>query len=158
MAKGDKKDVASAKKAVNERKTNFAKIGKTPKQGLKARAKVEKTTSKVMKNVARDKGNKGQNEILRGGILRVSSKKTQGRNFKTESGKMVNAPRNSTTDIFKKGNELGSWYPTSKKGGNTNSPVKPSVASKANAKNKMKAQGAKINSSATSGYNKRGKK
>ena len=34
---------------------------------------------------------------------------------------------------------------------------KPSVASKANAKNKMKAQGAKINSSATSNYNRRSK-
>lgn len=34
----------------------------------------------------------------------------------------------------------------------------PSVASKANAKNKMKAQGAKIGTSATSGYNKKGKK
>ena len=33
----------------------------------------------------------------------------------------------------------------------------PSVASKANAKNKMKAQGAKINSSATSKYNRRSK-
>jgi hypothetical protein len=34
----------------------------------------------------------------------------------------------------------------------------PSVASKANASNKMKAQGAKIGTSATSGYNKKGKK
>ena len=67
---------------------------------------------------------------------------------------MVNAPKNSTGDIFKKGNELGSYYPTSKKGGNTNSPVKPSVASKANAKNKVKAQGAKSMSSPTSGYGK----
>jgi hypothetical protein len=38
------------------------------------------------------------------------------------------------------------------------SATKPSVASKANAKNKMKAQGAKIGSSATSGYGKKGKK
>ena len=35
---------------------------------------------------------------------------------------------------------------------------KQSVASKANAKNKMKAQGAKINSTPMSGYNRRGKK
>ena len=154
MAKGDKQEVARAKKAVNKRKENFAKIGKTPKQGLQARVKAEKIDSQMMKNVARDKGNKLTNKILRGGILRVSSEKTQGRNFKTESGKMVNAPKGSTGDIFKKGNELGSWYPTSKKGGNTNSPVKPSVASKANAKNKMKAQGAKIMGSPTSGYGK----
>jgi hypothetical protein len=38
------------------------------------------------------------------------------------------------------------------------SATKPSVASKANAKNKMKAQGAKIGSSATSGYGKTTKK
>jgi predicted nucleic acid-binding Zn ribbon protein len=36
----------------------------------------------------------------------------------------------------------------------SNSAKMPSVASKANAKNKMKAQGAKIGSSATSGYGK----
>ncbi len=36
----------------------------------------------------------------------------------------------------------------------TNSPTKPSVASKANAKNKMKAQGAKSMSAPTSGYGK----
>jgi hypothetical protein len=44
---------------------------------------------------------------------------------------------------------------------NKKSPIsakQPSVASKANAKNKMKAQGSKINSSATSGYNRQGKK
>jgi hypothetical protein len=40
---------------------------------------------------------------------------------------------------------------------NTVSAKKPSVASKANAKNKMKAQGTKINSSATSNYNRRSK-
>ena len=37
----------------------------------------------------------------------------------------------------------------------TNSPTKPSVASKVNAKNKMKAQGARAMSGPTSGYNKR---
>ena len=46
----------------------------------------------------------------------------------------------------------------SKKAPKSVSATKPSVASKANAKNKMKAQGAKIGSSATSGYNKKGKK
>jgi hypothetical protein len=156
MAKGDKKDVASAKSAANKRKENFAKIGKTPKQGLKARASQEKSASKIMKNVARDKGNKAQNDILRRGVTGTPPKDTQGRNFKTESGKMVNAPKQSSTDVFK--NKAGSYYPVSKKGGNTNSPVKPSVASKANAKNKMKAQGAKIGSSATSGYGRKGKK
>ena len=40
------------------------------------------------------------------------------------------------------------------KSAKTNSPVKPSVASKANAKNKVKAQGAKSMSSPTSGYGK----
>jgi|694.fasta_scaffold132041_3 hypothetical protein len=46
----------------------------------------------------------------------------------------------------------------SKKAPKSVSATKPSVASKANAKNKMKAQGAKIGSSATSGYGKKGKK
>lgn len=151
MAKGDKKDVASAKSAVNKRKSDFAKIAKTPKQGLKASAKTQKSISQIMKNVAKDKGNKAQNDIIRRGVTGTPPKNTQGRNFKTESGKMVNAPRNSTTDVFK--NPAGTYYPVSKKGGNTNSPVKPSVASKANAKNKMKAN-PKSMSSPTSGYGK----
>jgi hypothetical protein len=40
------------------------------------------------------------------------------------------------------------------KAANSVSATKPSVASKANAKNKMKAQGAKVMSSPTSGYGK----
>lgn len=47
-----------------------------------------------------------------------------------------------------------SGYKTTK----SNSATKPSVASKANAKNKMKAQGAKTMSSPTSGYGRAGKK
>jgi hypothetical protein len=149
MAKADKKDVASAKKAVSsKRKSDFAKIAKTPKQGLKQRASQEKAASKIMKNVARDKGNKAQNDILRRGVTGTPPKDTQGRNFKTESGKMVNAPKQSTTDVFK--NPAGTYYPVSKRGGNTNSPVKPSVATKTGAKNKMKAQGAKSMLSPTS--------
>jgi len=151
MAKGDTKDVAKAKAAVaSKRKSDFAKAGKTPKQGMKARASQEKSASKIMKNVARDKGNKAQNDILRRGVTGTPPKNTQGRNFETKSGKMVNAPKQSTTDVFK--NKTSSYYPVSKKGGNTNSPVKPSVASKANAKNKMKAQGAKSMSSPTDRY------
>jgi hypothetical protein len=42
--------------------------------------------------------------------------------------------------------------------GSTNSARQPSMPVKTNAKNKMKAQGAKIGSSATSGYGKKGKK
>jgi uncharacterized protein YecE (DUF72 family) len=40
----------------------------------------------------------------------------------------------------------------------TNSPTKPSMPVKTGVKNKMKAQGAKTMKSATSGYNRRGKK
>lgn len=149
MAKGDKKDVASAKKTVNERKSNFAKVGKTPKQGLKARTSQEKSVSKVMKNVARDKGNKAQNDILRRGVTGTPPKNTQGRNFKTESGKMVNAPKQSTTDVFK--NKLGSYSPVSKKGGNTNSPVKPSVP------NKVKVQGKAMSKSGLNYSGRKGK-
>jgi hypothetical protein len=69
---------------------------------------------------------------------------------------MTNNPKlsamDSRTTIMKNGS------PTVKGGSSSLSATKPSVASKANAKNKMKAQGAKIGSSATSGYGKKGKK
>jgi hypothetical protein len=66
-----------------------------------------------------------------------------------KAGKGANVRATSSSSMVKDG---------AFKSAKTVSATKPSVASKANAKNKMKAQGAKINSSATSGYNRRGKR
>jgi hypothetical protein len=65
-----------------------------------------------------------------------------------KAGTGVKVRATSSSSMVKSGNF---------KPANSVSATKPSVASKANAKNKMKAQGTKINSSATSNYNRRSK-
>ncbi len=148
MAKGDKKDVAKAKAAVNERKTQQVRANKamTKLVSPKASRKISNTESKA--------SNKG-------GKLGIKSNSTMNergktKDWETRSGRMVNNPKYSATDS--RSTVMKNGYPTVKGGSSSVSATKPSVASKANAKNKMKAQGAKIGSSATSGYGKKGKK
>jgi len=149
MPANDKKDVARAKSAAAKaRKAQQVTVNKTrtkmttPKAGRKIETKEAKASNKSGKLGI--KSNSPLNE--RGGS----------KDWETRSGRMVNNPKysaqDSRTTVLKNGS------PTVKGGSSSVSASKPSVASKANAKNKMKAQGAKINSSATSGYNRRGKK
>ena len=148
MAKGDKKDVASAKSAVNKRKTQQVRVNETrtkmasPKASRKLDAKSAKTFNK---------GSKA--DIKAGSPIR---EKGTTKDWETRSGRMTNNPKlsamDSRTTIMKNGS------PTVKGGSSSLSATKPSVASKANAKNKMKAQGAKTMSSPTSGYGRAGKK
>lgn len=146
MAKGDKKDVASAKSAAAKvRKTqqvraNAARTAMTsPKAGRKLDAKASKSF------------NKGGKADIKSGSDSIARGKTK--DFETRSGRMVNNPKFSAQDNrFNNMSKQG--YPTVKAGSSSVSAKMPSVATKANAKNKMKAQGAKSMSSPTSGYGK----
>jgi hypothetical protein len=149
MAKGDKKDVASAKSAAAKtRKTQQVRVNETRTKmaSPKASRKLESTNAKAMNKRGKlgIKSNSPMNE-------RGTSK-----DWDTRSGRMTNNPKlsamDSRTTVMKNGS------PTVKSGSSSVSATKPSVASKANAKNKMKAQGAKIGSSPTSGYGRAGKK
>jgi hypothetical protein len=135
MAKGDKTDVAKAKSAAaNNRKAGFKAYGSTPKAGRKMLESKAKTFNKVIS-----------------GRAKSGTAENTSRDFVTSKGKEVKTPKlNAKT--YASTNKVVS------KGTNSISATKPSVASKANAKNKMKAQGAKIGSSATSGYGKTTKK
>ena len=70
------------------------------------------------------------------------------------SAKAAASKKKATNQFFKEIDKRG----VARAAGSQTSARMPSVASKANAKNKMKAQGAKIGTSATSGYGKKGKK
>jgi Fe-S cluster biosynthesis and repair protein YggX len=149
MAKGDKKDVASAKSAAAKtRKTQQVRVNETRTKmaSPKASRKLESKSAKTF-----NKGSKA--DIKAGSPIR---EKGTTKDWETRSGRMTNNPKlsamDSRTTIMKNGS------PTVKGGSSSVSATKPSVASKANAKNKMKAQGAKIGSSPTSGYGKKGKK
>ena len=157
MAKDNKQDVAKAKAAVVAKKK--------PGAGRRATNQA-KNTAKLSRDPNAPRGgraaggyygeaygsitNKEKRRIqLKGSLQKKRPGKTE-RNATNRAGNMLkrevrNAAKNGATKIQ----------------GSPISARKPSVASKANAKNaknKMKAQGAKINSSATSGYNRLGKK
>jgi hypothetical protein len=155
MAKGDKQDVAKAKAAV---------AAKKPGAGRRATNQA-KNTAKLSRDPNAPRGgpaaggyygeaygpltNKEKRKIQLKGSL---GKKTVGK----AERKATNSKLNMLDQEVKNAAKLGR---TKIQGGPLQDGArKPSVASKANAKNKMKAQGAKINSSATSGYNRRGKR
>ena len=134
MAKGDKQDVARAKSAATKRKL--------------------------------------------GSITRASGSYLSKTEYKNLGGKPVNLPKETVDKLVKTKNTAKAGTLSPKAARNAAARINrariqadypkatpksvsakmPSVASKANAKNKMKAQGAKINSSATSGYGKTTKK
>lgn len=155
MAKGDKQDVAKAKAAV---------AAKKPGAGRRATNQA-KNTAKLSRDPNAPRGgraaggyygeaygpltNKEKRKIQLKGSL---GKKTVGKSERKATNSRLNLLDQEVKHAVKRG--------ATKYGGGPlkDGARKPSVASKANAKNKMKAQGSKINSSATSGYNRRGKK
>jgi hypothetical protein len=154
MAKGDKQDVAKAKAAV---------AAKKPGAGRRATNQA-KNTVKLSRDPNAPRGgpsaggyygeaygpitNKEKRRIQLKGSL---GKKTVG---KTER-KAINSERKMTDRMVKNAVKRGATKYGA--GPLKDGARKPSVASKVNAKNKMKAQGTKINSSATSNYNRRSK-
>jgi hypothetical protein len=144
MAKGDKQDVASAKSAVNKRKTQQVRVNE-------ARTKlVSPKASRKISNAESKASNKSGKSAIKSNSTMTERGKTK--DWETRSGRMVNNPKYSATDsrttIMKNG------YPTVKGGSSSVSARKPSVATKTGAANKMKAQGAKALSGPTSGYQK----
>jgi hypothetical protein len=154
MAKGDKQDVAKAKAAV---------AAKKPGAGRRATNQV-KNTAKLSRDPNAPRGGRaagGYYGEAYGAITNKEKKKIQlkGSLGKKTVGKAerkaINSERNMTDRMVKDAVKRGATKYGS--GPLKDGARKPSVASKANAKNKMKAQGAKINSSATSNYNRRSK-
>ena len=131
MAKGDKQDVARAKSAAAKKKINAASVSQTPKQLKSARTAggPPKGFGKVYYNTSKNGTQVKTSYVSKDPFDNSKTKRT------TIKGKTY----------------TGSVKPTSAKISSDN---KNRVK---NAANKMKAQGAKINSSATSNYNRRSK-
>ena len=134
MAKGDKQDVARAKSAAAKKKVNKASVSQTPKQLKNTRVK----TNQVKPNTF-------------GKVYYNTSK----------NGTQVKTSYVSKSDTWGSGKTerttvKGKAYTGSEK--STSAKISADNKNRAkNAANKMKAQGAKINSSATSNYNRRSK-
>jgi hypothetical protein len=134
MAKGDKQDVAKAKSAATKKKVNKTSVSQTPKQLKDARVK----TNQVKPNTF-------------GKVYYSTSK----------NGTQVKASYVSKSDTWGSGKTerttvKGKPYTGTEK--STSAKISADNKNRVkNAKNKMKAQGAKINSSATSNYNRRSK-
>ena len=153
MAKGDKQDVVRAKAAVSAKK---------PGAGRRATNQA-KNTAKLSRDPNAPRGGRasgGYYGEAYGAITNKEKRRIQlkGSLQKKRPGKTERNATNRAGNMLEREVRNAAKTGATKIQGSPISARKPSVASKVNAKNKMKAQGAKINSSATSGYNRRGKK
>ena len=184
MAKGDKQDVARAKSAATKKvrggisKTNVGKVFKSGpgRSSTTGRSTYDKHSTSVWTQ-DKDRSVNTRKKINKESIkptpkqlkdARVKANQVKPNTFgkvyynTSKNGTQVKASYVSKSNTFGSGKTerttvKGKPYTGSEK--STSAKISADNKNRAkNAANKMKAQGAKINSSATSGYNRRGKK